>query len=112
MNRKMVYLLSLTGFFLMWGVFGFIAAPPLGGLALQATVPAAESTPIPPEGTLAAGIAVTSKPEPVWTEVVVFYGLIGLTAMFLVLGLLSIANKSTAPYVERKGPSSNETHKH
>ena len=112
MNRKIVYLLGLTGFFLMWCVFGFIAAPPPGGLALQATVPAMERTSIPPEGTLAAGIPVTSKPEPVWTEIVVFYGLIGLTAMFLILALLRIANNPTAPYFERKDPSSKDTQKH
>ena len=111
MNRKMAYIFSLTGFFLMWGVFGFISVPP-GGPGLQATAPAVENTPVLPEGTLAAGIPVTSEPEPVWTEIVVFYGLIGLTAMFLILALLSIANKSTAPYVERKDPSSNETHKY
>jgi hypothetical protein len=110
MNQKMVYILSLTGFFLIWGVFGFISVPP-GAPGLQVTAPVVENTRVPAEGTLAAGIPVTSEPEPVWTEIVVFYGLIGVTAMFLILALLSIANKSTAPYVERKSPSSNETQK-
>ena len=110
MNRKMVYLLSLVALFLLWGVFGFLAAPAASGLALQGTIPAAERTLSLPEGTPAAGIPITSEPEPVWTEIVVFYGLIGLTAMFLMLALLSFANKSTTPYAEQQRQPSNETH--
>jgi hypothetical protein len=111
MNRKMIYLFSLAGFLLMWGVFGFTATGPRGGPGLQATVPAVENTPVVPAGTDVAGIPITGEPEPVWTEIVVFYGLIGLTAMFLILAMLSLANKSTAPYVEHKGRSSEEGHK-
>jgi hypothetical protein len=111
MDRKMIYVLSLVGFFLMWGVFGFAAAAPRGGLDLQATVPALEGTPVIPEATNSAGIPVTGEPEPLWTEILGFYGLIGLAALFLILALLNFANKSTALYVERKGPPSEGAHK-
>lgn len=112
MNRKLVYTFSLVGFFLMWGVFGFAAAAPRGEPDLQATVPPVEATSIVPSTTDSAGIPVTGETEPVLTEIIVFYGLIGLTALFLVLALLNIANKSTAPSGEHKGPSSDETHSH
>lgn len=108
MNRKMIYALSLAGFLLMWDVFGFNTAIVQSAPKLQATDPAIENTPVVPGTGDEAGIPVTAEVEPVWTEIVGFYGLIGLTAMFLVLALLSLANKSTAPYVEQKHPSSEE----
>jgi hypothetical protein len=111
MNRKMIYVFGLVGFFLMWGVFGFAAAAPRGEADLEATLQPVENTPILPAETEAVGIPVTGETEPVWIEVVGFYGLIGLAAMFLILALLSFANKLTAPAVERKGPPSEETHK-
>jgi hypothetical protein len=92
----------------MWGVFGFAAAAPHG--ELQATVPAVETTIVVPEATSSVGIPITGEQEPVWTEIVVFYGLIGITALFLILGLLKIANRSTAPYAQYKGPPSDKTH--
>jgi hypothetical protein len=104
MNRKLIYIFGLVGFFLMWGVFGFAAAAPHG--ESQATVPAVETTIVVPEATSSAGIPITGEQKPGWTEIVVFYGLIGLTALFLILGLLKIANRSTAPYAQHKGPPS------
>jgi hypothetical protein len=104
MDRKMIYFLSLVGFFLMWGVFGFVAAAPRGEPHLQVTVPPVENTEVFPEAANAAGIPVTGEPEPLWTEVLGFYGLIGLAALLLVLALLSFANKYTAPAAERKVP--------
>ena len=89
----------------MWGVFGFAAGAPRGELGLQATQPPVENTPALP-ATDSVGLPVTGRPEPVLTEVVVFYGLIGFTALFLVLALLNIANKPTAPYVHHNDPSS------
>jgi hypothetical protein len=109
MNRTVIYTFSLVGFFLLWGVFGFAAAVPRGEPGAPATVPPVEPTVVAAEPT-AAGIPVTGDPEPVWTEIVVFYGLIGLTALFLIMGLLKIANGSTAPYVQHKGPPSDNAH--
>ena len=109
MNRKMTYLFSLLGFFLMWGVFGFAAAAPPAESGLQATVPPVEATPIIPGGTDPARIPVTGEPERGWTEILGFYGFIGLAALFLILALLSSANKSTAPAVQHKVPPSEET---
>ena len=106
MNKKLVYISSLVVFFLMWGVFGIAAASPRDGSPLPATLPPMESTPIFSGTTDSTGIPVTGKPEPVLTEIFVFYGLIGLTALFLILALLNVANKSTPPYGEHKNPSS------
>jgi hypothetical protein len=111
MNRKWNYVFGLAGFFLMWGVFGFAAAAPRGEPDLAATVLPVATTVIVPEATNLAGVPITGEPEPVWTEILVFYGLIGLTALFLILALLSLANKSTAPYAQHKGPPSEETPK-
>jgi uncharacterized membrane protein YuzA (DUF378 family) len=104
-NRKMTYVFSLIGFFLLWGIIGFSTAPLRTVHNLQATVP-----PLPGE-TEAVGIPVTGEPEPVWSEILVFYGLIGLAALFLILALLSSANQSTAPALEHKAPPSEETRK-
>ena len=112
MNRKMTYLLSLLGFFLMWGVFGFAAAAPRAEPDLQATVQPVETTPIISGERDAAAIPITGEPERVWTDILGFYGLIGLAALFLILALLSFANKSTALYAGRKDSSSEKTHKH
>lgn len=102
MNRKLIYLFSLVGFFLMWGVFEFAAAAPRADL--QGTVPSVKNTDVILEATDTAGIPITGEPAPLWTEILGFYGLIGLAALLLILALLSFANKSTAPAVERKGP--------
>ena len=108
MKRKLIYTLGLVGFFLMWGVFGFASAAPREQPNFQATVPPVDVTLVIPASTDSAGIPVTARPEPVLAEIFVFYGLIGLTALFLILALLNIANKSTAPYLERQNPPSDE----
>jgi hypothetical protein len=104
MNVKQIYVFGLVCVFLMWGTLGFAFAAPRSESALQVT-----STPIstsPEAGpTQPAGIPATGEPEPVWTEILVFYGLIGLTALFLVLALLNLANKSTAPQAPRNTSS-------
>jgi hypothetical protein len=112
MNRKKIYFFSLVGFFFMWGLFGFVAAAPRSEPHLQATVAPVENTRVVPEATNAAGIPVTGESAPVWIEILGFYGLIGLAALFLILALLSFANRATAPYPKHKGPPSEETHKH
>lgn len=111
MNRRMTYIFSLLGFFVMWGVFGFVAAAPRDAPNLQVTIQPVESTPSLAGETGAAGIPVTGKPERAWTEIIGFYGLIGLAALFLILALLSFANKSTSLYAGSKHPPSEETHK-
>lgn len=111
MSRKMIYFFSLVGFFLMWGLFGFAAAAPRSELNLLATVPPVETTPIDSGVTEAVGIPVTGESEPVWIEILGFYGLIGLAALSLILALLNFANKATAPYTNHKVPPSEETHK-
>jgi hypothetical protein len=110
MIRKLVYTFSLVGFFLMWGLFGFVAAAPRGEPNFRVTVLPVEATTVLPGTTDSAGMPVTGEPEPALMEIVVFYGLIGLTALFLILALLNIANKSTAPYVQRKHPPSDDAH--
>lgn len=111
MNRKLIYTFSLIGFFLMWGVFGFVAGVPRGETRLQETLPPVESTPVPPQSTDLAQIPVTGESEPLLMEVVLFYGLIGLTALFLVFGLLTFANRSTAADAQQDDPSTDEKRK-
>jgi hypothetical protein len=111
MDRKLIYTFGLDGFFLIWGVFGFAAAAPRNEPDLQKTVQSLEETLVIPGPTESAGIPVTAKPEPVLTEVLLFYGLIGLSALFLIMVLLNVANKSTAPYVQHEAPPSDETRK-
>ena len=110
MNRKRIYILSLAGFLSMWGMFGFTVTASRSEVLLQETPSSMEATPVAPDATSSNGIPVTGEPAPVWTEIVVFYGLIGLTALFLILALLNLANKSTVPHVEHKGPTSDKTH--
>ena len=110
MNRKRIYILSLAGFLSTWGMFGFTVTASRSEVLLQETPASMETTPTAPVATDSEGIPVTGEPAPVWTEIVVFYGLIGLTALFLILALLNLANKSTVPHVEHKGPTSDNTH--
>jgi hypothetical protein len=112
MNRKMIYFFSLVGFFLMGGLFGFAAAAPRSKPDLPATVPPVETTLIVPRATEVAGIPVTGESEPVWIEILGFYGLIGLAALFLVLALLSFTNKATTLYPKTEDPPSEESYKH
>ena len=112
MKRKLAYTFILVGFFVTGGTFGLAAAAPRTQPDIPATVPAVATTPVVPQATDAAGIPVTGEPEPVLTEILVFYGLIGLTALFLILALLNIANKPTAPYMDHKRRSSDDIHGH
>lgn len=102
---------SLVSFLLLWGMFGFTSTPSRSEIVFQETLLPAESTPVAARTTSPGGIPVTGEPEPVWIEILVFYGLIGITALFLVLALLSLANKSTAPYVEHKSSTSDKFHR-
>ena len=102
MNRKLLYILSLTGFFVMWGVFGFAAGAPRSEPS-QAAV-------LPRENTALVTDAAADEAGPITRERqsdpgrVIVYGLIGLGALAMILALRNKANKATAPYVRRKGP--------
>lgn len=109
MDTRLIYTCSLVGFFLMWGVFGSAVGAPQVQPRGLATVSPGQNTPVVPGATNSAGVPVTGKPEPLLTEVVVFYGLIGFTALFLILALLNTANKTTAPYVQQRDPSSKKS---
>jgi hypothetical protein len=111
MRRKLAYTCILVGFFVTGGTFGLAAAAPHAQADAPATIPAVETTGVLPPATDAAAIPVTGEAEPVLTEILVFYGLIGVTALFLILALLNFANKPTAPYPDRKTPSSDEAHR-
>lgn len=104
MNRKIFYTCSLIGFFLMWGVFGFMAAAPRGEPGLQATVLPVENTEVAPGVTPNAAIAVTGEAQSV-PGILFVYFLFGLGALCLILALLNAANKQTALYAHRKRPS-------
>lgn len=108
MNRRSIFAFGLGGFFLMWSVFGFAAAAPSTEPSLVRALPAAQTTPLVPADTPEPGIPATGQAKPVLMEIVVFYGLIGLTALFLILALLNLANRSTAPAVRPKAPPSDE----
>ena len=110
MKTRRVYIGSLVSFLLVWGMFGFTSALPYSDIVLQGTPLPVEFTPAASGATSPAGIPVTAEPAPVWIEILVFYGLIGITALFLVLALLSFANKSTSPSVEPKNSTSDKFH--
>lgn len=95
MKPKLTFILGLAGVFLLWGVFGFLAGASPGELAMQETPAVAQSNSSSAESTLPSQVPVTGRSEPLWMEVLIFYGLIGLAALFLVFGLLSFANNSS-----------------
>jgi hypothetical protein len=111
MNRKRTYIFSLVVSFVLWGVFGFAGTASGGAPVVQASPGAMGPTRVEVEGTRPAEIPITGEPEPVWTEIVVFYSLIGITASFLIFALLQLVNKSAVQYVENhKTRSSDKTH--
>ena len=111
MSRKRMYMISLIGFFSIWGMFGFTVNAPRTEAVFQATLPPVEPTQMAPGVTPSTGIPVTGKSEPSWTEILGFYGLIGLTTLFLMLAMLNLANKSTALHVEHKQPPTEKAQK-
>lgn len=111
MNRKMIYTLTLFVFIVMWGVFGFVAAP-----AAHAQ-PVLQDTVAPPTAgpTVVVTNIVTTVIAPGVTQVVpvtgtaspnilmlLFYGFLGLLAIVLLVALFASANRTT--YVRRDGP--------
>lgn len=109
MNVKLIYIFSLFCFLLLWGVSGFRAVAPVHEPGFQSTLPPGETV---PAATSAGQVPVTGEREPLWPEILVFYGLIALTALFLILVLLNTVNKSMIPCGQPKKASSKETHEH
>lgn len=107
MNRKLIYIFSLFCFFLLLGVSGFRAVAPAREPGFQSTLAPDETV---PAATIAGQVPVTGEPEPLWPEILLFYGLIAVTALFLILVLLNTVNKSMIPRAQQRKPSSKETH--
>ena len=102
MNRKMIYTLTLFVFVLMWGVFGFAAAPSAQAQpALQETVvvTTVANTLVAPVVTQIVPVTGTSTPS---AMMLLFYGFLGLLAIVLLVALFASANRTT--YVRRDGP--------
>lgn len=102
MNRKLIYIFSLIGFFLMWGLFGFAAATPRGDNAPQITVPSDDSHAVNPD--LSADAVVPGVEEQPATRVMLLYVLLAYGVLVVILALLNAANKPTTTYVRRKEP--------
>ena len=102
MNRKLVWISTLSIFFLIWGASGSAAASHRDFMT-QSTFPAAKNTPAA-EATKPPLIPVTGNPHLGWGTLI-FYGLIGFAALTLILALLDSANQSTTLYARRKTPS-------
>jgi len=104
MSRKLISTLTLFTVVLMWGVFGFAAAPAYAQPALQDTVVPAVTivnTVIVPVTTQL--VPVTGN-DPAATNVMMllFYGFLGLLAIVLLVALFASANRTA--YVRRDGP--------
>lgn len=101
MNRKLIYMFSLIGFCLTWGVFGFMAAGPRSEPVLQASALSEKHNVVTPVVTPNAAIPVTAEAQP---GILFVYSLVGVAALFLILALLNAANKQTVPHVRRGDP--------
>lgn len=104
MDRKLIYLLSLLAFFLMWGVFGFAAAAPRGDQAAgEAVPPAADAVTVPGVEENAGLLPLTGEPqEPSGARVV--YVLLAFGALVAILVLLNSANKPRVTSLRQKEP--------
>lgn len=109
MSRKMLYTLTLFVFVVMWGVFGFVAAPAAPSHpALQDTVAPTivvttviNQTVVPPAVAVTQVVPVTGTVGPN-IMMLLFYGFLGLLAIVLLVALFASANRTT--YVRRDGP--------
>jgi hypothetical protein len=108
MNRKLVWLSTLSILFLIWGASGSAAESRKQFLA-QSTFPRVANPAVAPEATKPALIPVTGTPRWGWGTLL-FYGLIGFATLTLILVLLDSANPST-PLSTRRKPSQEENRK-
>ena len=97
MSRKLIYTLTLFTFVLMWGVFGFAAAPVQAQPVLQDTV-------VPVVTVVTTQLVPVTGNDPAATNVMMllFYGFLGLLAIVLLVALFASANRTV--YVRRDGP--------
>lgn len=102
MNKKLISIFSLIGFFVLWGVFGLAASAPRND-PLQATPAPQGRTVIVPGATAQAAIPITGDPK-MQTEVLLVYGFFGFVALFIILALLNAANKPRTTYMRPKEP--------
>ena len=100
MNRRRTYVWTLIVFFLMWGVFGFVAA---GFRGDKTAPPAMNNFSTRSEEAPNAVLPVTGEgqPEPKITIAHVSFGFIVLLG---ILALLNSANKPVSTYVRPKSP--------
>ena len=110
MDRKLIYIFTLIGFFLMWAVFGLAAAVPRGEALVQSVPPELANSSVVPEVTQQGMIPVTGNQQLGW-GILLVYGLIGFATLALILSLLNVANKLTALYAQRKERPSDRTYK-
>ena len=103
MNRKVIYTFSRIGFFLLGGVFGLMARAPRRGPIFQATALPQKNSVVTQVITPNAVIPVTGEAQP-GTGILLVYLFVGFATLFLILTLLSAANKQTAPSVRRREP--------
>lgn len=105
MNRKLTYTLTLFVFVVMWGIFGFAAAPSASAQpALQDTVvppTVVVETVVVPGATQLVPVTGTDTATPN-LMMLLFYGFLGMLAIVLLVALFASANRTT--YVRRDGP--------
>ena len=103
MNRRRTYVWTLIVFFLMWGVFGFVAAGSRSEPAGQVAAPAVGNFSSQSNAERNVGIPVTGEgqPQPRITLAQVLFGFI---VVFGVLALLNTANRSATTYVRHEDP--------
>ncbi|HSL44164.1 MAG TPA: hypothetical protein VK897_12075 [Anaerolineales bacterium] len=101
MDRKLLYVFSLIGFFLMWGVFGFVAASSRSEPALRATLVPVESTKMNAE-IIDPAVPITGE-QPA-SAITVLYVLLGFGILIAVLALLNAANRPATTSISHKDP--------
>lgn len=101
MNRRRTYLWTLIVFFLMWGIFGFVAA----GLPSEPRMP--DGAPALQDGSNRAneepGALIPAPDErQSGSQMSLVHVLFGFIVVFGVLALLNAANKPATTYVRHK----------
>lgn len=100
MNRSRTYVWTLMVFFLMWGVFGFVAA---GFRSEPAAPPAIDSFSTRSEDAANRVLPVTGEgqPEP---RITIAHVLFGFIVLLGILALLNSANKPATTHVRPNSP--------
>lgn len=103
MNRRRTYVWTLIVFFLMWGVFSFVAAGLRNEPAGQVAAPAVENFSSQSNDEGSAGIPVTTEGQP-QPSITIAHVLFGFIVVFGVLALLNAINKPARTFVRHKSP--------